>query len=775
MVFPFRPFFFALLIAFIGLFFVTPASADTLSFDTSFGTGGKVITSFGHHADIEKTAIQPDGKIIAVGRASNGSFFGWAIARYTPDGTLDTNFGNNGIVTKYFAATSVLNDVVIQSDGKIVVGGYSNTGAGCQTGHAPICWTVARYNINGTLDTTFGNNGVNVTPFINPNNGPQMVQSLALQEDGKIVAAGTTANVGVVRYNSDGSIDFKSDMVIIPPDFSAGNTADSAHAVRLQPDGKIVVAGTWSKYGEFVNHAYVLRLNADGQVDATFGTDGLARTSIMARDGLTDMLLQADGKIILTGGGCPAPDCSDGGDTFVARLTATGNFDTHFGIDGKVIYPIAGNDAANAVVLQTDGKILLGGYEDTETSSGLDAALRRLKPDGTPDLTFSANGSLVTPIGQNNDAISSIAQQDDGKLIATGSTSNGSYNEWVLARFSGILSNQPPVINTIYHATIIEGETYTQLGSFTDPDSTSWTGTVDYGDGSGPEPLEINQQEKSFFLNHQYTDNKLGNAPYTVTVVITDDAESSDTEPATVTVENVAPQVGAITASINPLQVNSATTVSSSFTDPAGTQDAPYIIEWDWGDGNIDTETIAAPAAVSKVHTYTTAGVYEITLTVTDKDGGAGERTFQYLSVFDATPQGLFSAGQKYTSPLGAYPQDPAATGNVMFGLSYKYQGDMPAGNRQFTMDFKEANFEFNATTVSSLVIANGIGMLRGTGTITNREGSFAFLAVGNEATDAIRIQIKDAAGNIVYDTQPGAADTASPVTGVTAGNVLAH
>jgi PKD repeat protein len=337
------------------------------------------------------------------------------------------------------------------------------------------------------------------------------------------------------------------------------------------------------------------------------------------------------------------------------------------------------------------------------------------------------------------------------------------------------VANKAPEVSPLSGATISEGGTYTENGSFADSDSsTSWTGTVDYGDGSGVQPLPINP-DKTFTLHHQFTDNKPGNAQNPVTVVITDDAGASDTEPASVTVNNVAPQVGAITTSANPVQVNTATTASSSFTDPAGTQDAPYTLTWNWGDGNVDTETVSAPGAVSKAHTYTQAGVYEIILTVTDKDGGAGEQTFQYLSVYSPTAQGLFSAGQKYTSPLGAYPQDPTATGNVMFGLSYKYQGDMPSGNRQFTMDFKTANFEFNATTVSSLVISNGVGTLRGSGTITGRSGVFDFLVVGNEATDAIRIQIKDASGNIVYDPQPGAADTATPATPVTAGNVLAH
>jgi PKD repeat protein len=147
--------------------------------------------------------------------------------------------------------------------------------------------------------------------------------------------------------------------------------------------------------------------------------------------------------------------------------------------------------------------------------------------------------------------------------------------------------------------------------------------------------------------------------PYTVTVVITDDEDASDTEPASVTVNNIAPQVAAITVSGNPVQVNTATTAPSSFTDPAGTPDAPYTVEWDWGDGIVETETLGAPGAVSKAHTYTQAGVYEIILTVIDKDGAAGERTFQYLSVYGPTAQGLFSAGQKYTSPLEHIPKIP--------------------------------------------------------------------------------------------------------------------
>jgi hypothetical protein len=146
---------------------------------------------------------------------------------------------------------------------------------------------------------------------------------------------------------------------------------------------------------------------------------------------------------------------------------------------------------------------------------------------------------------------------------------------------------------------------------------------------------------------------------------------------------NTPPSVGTISASVNPVQVNTSTTTSATFTDP-DTQDT-HTATWNWGDGtptnpDITTGTVTetnGSGSVSGSHTFTAAGVYPITLTVTDNHGASGSSTFQYLSVYNPTPQGLFSAGQKYTSPLGAYPQNASLTGEVHFGLSYKYQGSV--------------------------------------------------------------------------------------------------
>jgi hypothetical protein len=341
-----------------------------------------------------------------------------------------------------------------------------------------------------------------------------------------------------------------------------------------------------------------------------------------------------------------------------------------------------------------------------------------------------------------------------------------------------IPTNAPPAISSIPTPTPInEGNTFSSTGSFTDPDSTTWTATVDYGDQSGAQTLPLSGM--NFSLSHQYIDE----GTYTVTVKVTDNQGATGTGTATVTVNNATPSVGAITVSSPVIQVNGSTTASATFTD-AGVKDTHTAI-WDWGDstnGTPDTtpgtvtESNGSGTVGPDSHTYTAAGVYTVKLTVTDDDGTQpGTQTFQYVSVYNPTPQGLFSAGQKYTSPAGAYPQNTSLTGEVHFGLSYKYQGTMPTGDRQFSLDFNAANLHFNATTISSLVISNGIGTLTGTGTLSGSSSTYNFLVTGSESANTIRIQIKDQSGNTIYDTQSGAADTATPTTTVTAGTVLAH
>jgi PKD domain len=245
--------------------------------------------------------------------------------------------------------------------------------------------------------------------------------------------------------------------------------------------------------------------------------------------------------------------------------------------------------------------------------------------------------------------------------------------------------------------------------------------------------------------------------------------------------------IGSITVSTSPIQVDNSASASASFTDPNLSN--THTATWDWGDGITSNGTVTesnGSGSVSDNHTYTTTGVYTVTLTVTDSGYNPNEpeptsqhgvqetSQYQYVSVYNPTSQGLFSAGHKFTSPAGAYTQSPNLSGDVTFGLVYKYQGTVPTSDKQFTMDFKAANLTFNATSVSALVISNGMATLTGSGTI-NGSGNYNFLVIGVDG-GGVRVQITDPSNNnnALYDTQPGAVITATPTTQVS-GHVLAH
>lgn len=232
------------------------------------------------------------------------------------------------------------------------------------------------------------------------------------------------------------------------------------------------------------------------------------------------------------------------------------------------------------------------------------------------------------------------------------------------------------------------------------------------------------------------------------------------------------PMVGLITASVNPIQVNTSTTATASFTDANTTN--IHIATWDWGDGTTSNGTVTESSGsgfVSNSHTYTTAGVYEITLTVTDNANLSDQEVFQYLSVYNPTNQGLFSGASKFTTPQGSYPSNPSLSGQVKFGITAKYQNGIPVGN--VSMNFKDANLEFEATSVTVLVTSNGKATLRGAG-IINNQGNYTFLATGIDgADDTIRFQIKNGS-TVVYDSQINQADTADPTASVT-GQVIVH
>ena len=255
------------------------------SLDLGFDEDGKVTTSFGINAAGSGVAIQPDEKIVVAGTAGTD----FALARYYSDGSLDTGFGNDGKVTTSFGSKATGSDIVIQPDGKIVIVGTAGTDI-----------ALVRYNPDGTLDLGFDGNGKVTTSFGTNAAGSGVV----IQPDGKIVVAGTVGpnnatDFAIVRYNSDGSLDFTfgSDGKVVT---NLDAMSDSGNAITLQPDNKIVVAGSKGIY--FGTMFTLLRYNPDGSLDPYFGDNGIVITSLAGEyDWAYAVTIQPDDKIIAAG------------------------------------------------------------------------------------------------------------------------------------------------------------------------------------------------------------------------------------------------------------------------------------------------------------------------------------------------------------------------------------------------------------------------------------------------------------------------------------------
>ncbi|HET9494117.1 MAG TPA: S-layer homology domain-containing protein [Chloroflexia bacterium] len=347
--------------------------------DTTFSFDGKLTTDFlGAEDRANAVALQSDGKIVVAGFCRGQVFTSEspALARYNPDGSLDPSFDGDGRYCEDGQAT-IVTGAAIQNDGKIVV-----------VGHHPQWqpdFRVARFNPNGTFDTSFGSGGWVTTNFFG---GIDQAQAVAI-EAGKIVVAGmahvTGANwdFALARYNANGSLDttFSGDGKVTT-DFFGGD--DGAYALALQPDGKIVAAGTFHTVSAGYDFGFV-RYLANGSEDTTFDNDGLQAVTFMpgtAEEVAFGVGVQSDGKIVAAG---YAPT-STYNDFALVRLNANGSLDSSFGGDGRVSTNIAGGvDLAQAMAIQPDGKIVAAGYAYTTT--GADLAVARYLSGSEPAAT----------------------------------------------------------------------------------------------------------------------------------------------------------------------------------------------------------------------------------------------------------------------------------------------------------------------------------------------------------------------------------------------------
>ena len=407
------------------------------SLDTSFGTGGIVKTGItaNQDDDANAVAVQSDGKILAAGDTLNGNGdYDFALTRYKPDGSLDTGFGNGGIVTTDVTTTGkddFAYAVAIQSDGKIIAAGPASNGADND-------FALVRYNTDGSPDAGFGTNGI-VTTDVTMTGKDDFAYAVAIQSDGKILAAGSAFNgadndFALVRYNTDGSPDagFGTNG-IVTTDVPTGRD-DSAFAVGIQADGKIVVAGPTANVSLF--DFALVRYNSDGTLDTSFGAGGVVTTDVTIGEGdfALALSIQPDGKIVVGG-----PTFNGANDDFaLVRYNANGSLDTSFGSGGIVKTDVTAgqNDDAYALAIQSDGKIVAGGYSNNLNTNMANFALVRYNPDGSQDTSFGAGGIVTTDVASGDDDYAvAVAIQSDGRIVAAGDIFNGSDYDMALVRY----------------------------------------------------------------------------------------------------------------------------------------------------------------------------------------------------------------------------------------------------------------------------------------------------------------------------------------------------
>jgi uncharacterized delta-60 repeat protein len=377
--------------------------------DRSFGGDGTITTKVGAGpATASGIAIQPDGKILAVGEVG-GKF---VVARYRRSGALDTTFGGDGVVTTRFGVgSSGAGSVVIEPNGSIVV-----------SGHADDRFAIVRYTPNGTLDGTFGGDGKVTTAF---DARIADASSVTVLGDGSIVAGGSAVvpdpdggygqfvegEFAVARYLADGSPDtgFGGDGSVTT-DF--GGAIAVGAAVAMQGDGRIVAAGRVGPYHE--ERFGLARFDPQGTLDPTFGSDGGVTTGITVGldSGASAVATQGDGRILAVG---TAEDPYLYESAALTRYEQDGALDQTFGNAGRVMVQSA---AIDAVALQDDGKIVTFGAINGRF------VVARYLPDGTLDPAFGHGGFASTAFRFGDLYPGEVAIQDDGKIVIVGSSEN---------------------------------------------------------------------------------------------------------------------------------------------------------------------------------------------------------------------------------------------------------------------------------------------------------------------------------------------------------------
>ena len=385
--------------------------------DGGFGTGGVVTTAVGDGPnELTALVVQPDGAFVAAGTTGSGfdaDDLDVALVRYTAAGVPDGAFGSGGTVRTFGPFEDSVRALALDGDGRLVAAGAV---AGARGGDREVA--LYRYLANGTPDGGFGTGG-RVSTTVAP--GSDRAEAVAVQSDGRIVVAGVAEGLGdilVARYFANGALDGS---------FGRGGTmttdvaggSDIAHAVLVQPDGFIVVAGT-TQLGLGGANAFVLvRYRPNGDLDEEFGDGGVVVTSFGPFDEARAILREDDGRLVAAG----STFTGEAFELAIARYHADGSLDESFGDGGRVTTPLG---AGRALARQSDGRYVVAGA--TEIDGVAQFAVARYGNDGTLDPAFGDGGTVTTAGGR----AAAVVIAGDGDLVAGGTTVN---DDFALARY----------------------------------------------------------------------------------------------------------------------------------------------------------------------------------------------------------------------------------------------------------------------------------------------------------------------------------------------------
>lgn len=632
--------------------------------DTSFGTGGRVTLDFGtttaSNDEARAIAIDSSGRILVAGYANRGSNNDFAVARFLSNGARDTSFGVNGRVVSNFVNNDQAFAMVIQSDGKIIVGGLINSDFG-----------LARYNVNGSIDTGFSTSGVARTNF---GTGLDAVTSLAIQSDGRLVAGGySTQGAGsdfaVARYNANGALDstFDGDGTAVT---NVGASNDVATSVAVMSDGRIVLAG---RSGTDVA---VVRYTSNGAPDSGFRSAGIATLDLGgANDSANALALLSDGRIVLAGGSGGL----DGSRNFaLMQLNLDGSVDSSFGIVSSDFS--SDRDEAFAMALQGDGKIVVVGSTsaDSLSSSTFDFGIARYRnnqapqanpggpysvPEGSTvqlagDTSFDPDGSIVSyewdfdydGTNFSADATGASAAFDamnlDGptsRLVALRVTDDS--GETRVATTTVDVTNVAPTITISGNGSSDEGSAYAlTLGPVSDPGGdTIAQYIIHWGDGQ-TSTVDAANLPADRAVQHTYSS---GGSSYAITIDLIDEdgAHFDRANPLSVTVNSVPTGI-----TMGGRERGVAGQTFAFEADLGGSAaSGPRRVIWDFGDGKT-IEMIVTGGTASARHVYCRNGSFRVKLTVvgSSRSGAFAVSVVPFLLESDPAnpgPMNLFVGG----------------------------------------------------------------------------------------------------------------------------------